>query len=509
MFFLAERITVGPSERSAHANTFRRIDGTAYSRTVPHTTPTTDSSPPRSSLPGWSGRIGVARSDITAPVGIRMRNWGYGDADVSTGVHDALSLTVLAFAPTPSTGASEASLVITADLGWWRTVQDELQVRRAVLDATGLASERVLFHLTHTHAGPSICREDADLVGGELVPDYLDTLAAAAADAAVRAIADLAPADLVWASGDHALAAVRDVTHDGQALLGFEPAQRADQTLVVGRASRADGTLCATIVNYACHPTTLGYDNSHLSPDFVGPMRTVVETRTAAPCVFLQGASGDLGPRQQYSADLTLADRHGESLGHAVLGILLTMPEPGTALVLEDVIQSGAPLAIWSPRPTAWDSETARLHREVPVEIKELPSMAQLEREWAGIDPRSRAERLRRATRLRRTYSDMHRPMHPLWVWRFGQSVFVAHPGEAYSALQSTLRARFPDAAVVVMNLTNGPGWVYLPTEEAYRSDRYQAWQTILKPGSLERLIAAATLAISDLGFASTEDSAS
>ncbi|MGG7464731.1 MULTISPECIES: hypothetical protein [unclassified Plantibacter] len=446
----------------------------------------------------------MARSDITAPVGIRMRNWGYGDADLSTGVHDALTLTVLALDASAADGSSahaDVSLVITADLGWWRTMEDERQVRGAVLAATGLAADHVLLHLTHTHAGPSICREDADLLGGAFVPEYLDALADAAADAAVRAIADLQPADLVWNTGRHTLAAVRDLLHDGQALLGFDPEQEPDQTLVVGRASRADGTVLATIVNYACHPTTLGYANSHLSPDYVGPMRSVVEDVTAAPCLFLQGASGELGPRQQYSGELGLADRHGFSLGHAVLGVLLTMPEPGTALVLDDVIQSGAPLAIWDPAPAVWDGSSERIHRDVPVQVKSLAPIEELEHEWADIDPRSRAERLRRAKRLRRTYADMDRPVHPLWVWRFGDAVFVAHPGEAYSALQSTLRARFPSATIVVMNLTNGPGWVYLPPEHAYREDRYQAWQTVLEAGSLERLIAAAGDAIIDLGF--------
>ncbi|XUK63755.1 Neutral/alkaline non-lysosomal ceramidase, N-terminal [Plantibacter sp. RU18] len=438
-----------------------------------------------------------------------MRNWGYGDADLSTGVHGGLTLTALALRDSESSGTSDASLVITADLGWWRTMEDEGQVRGAVLDATGLAADRVLLHLTHTHAGPSICREDADLLGGEPVPGYLDALAAAAADAAGRAIADLQRADLVWSAGTHGLAAVRDLTHDGQALLGFDPEQDPDQTLIVGRASRSDGTLLATIVNYACHPTTLGYDNSHLSPDYVGPMRDVVESHTGAPCVFLQGASGELGPRQQYSGELELADRHGASLGHAVLGVLLAMPAPGTDLELDDIIQSGAPLAIWDPVPASWDGTASRLHREVPVEVKALPPIEDLERDWADIDPRSRAERLRRATRLRRTYADMGKPVHPLWVWRFGDAVFVAHPGEAYSALQSTLRARFPDTTIVVMNLTNGPGWVYLPPEHAYHEDRYQAWQTVLQAGSLERLIAAADAAIVELGFTATAEVAS
>ena len=66
------------------------------------------------------------------------------------------------------------------------------------------------------------------------------------------------------------------------------------------------------MVNYACHPTTLAWENTLISPDFPGAMREVVERATAAPCVFLQGASGDLGRlRDEYcSSDdqlLTLA----------------------------------------------------------------------------------------------------------------------------------------------------------------------------------------------------------
>jgi len=446
---------------------------------------------------GWSGEVGVARVDITPLVGIRMRNWGYGDKDVSTGVHRPVTLTALALA----TSDGGDCLIITADLGWWRTVEDETEVREAIFARTTLSDDQLLLHLTHTHSGPSICREDSDLPGGELVGEYLDLLCARAADAAERALADLAPADILWATGSHGLAAVRDVRFDGEALLGYDPKEAADQTLVVGRATRTNGTILATIVNYACHPTTLGYDNSQISPDYVGALRAVVEKETGAPCLFLQGASGDLGPKVQYGADTELADAHGRGLAYSVLGVLATLPGAGHGLILEEVIQSGAPLAIWKEQPTRWSTSSARTSRQVPVEVKALPSIDELERQWSGIDPRSKAERLRRAKRLRRTYADMENAVHPLWVWRWGTFAFVAHPGEAYSLLQSTLRARFPSVTIVVMNLTNGPGWVYLPTEAAYADNRYQAWQTILRAGSLERLIAAAESALAELGI--------
>lgn len=439
----------------------------------------------------------MARRDITPPLGIRMRNWGYGDADIALSVHHPITLTALAVDGPDRVGTQ---LLITADLGWWRTLADERQVRGAVLQRTGLAESNVLFHLTHTHAGPSICAEDADLPGGEHVVDYLAFLADRAAEAAAAAIDDLGPGTLQWAHSSCAVAAVRDVTIADRALLGFDPRQtHADETVLVGRAAAADGRIKATLVNYACHPTSLGWANSALSPDFPAAMRTLVEAHTNAPCLFLQGASGDLGPRVQYGDDLELTDRYGTALGHAVLAALGTLDEPGTGLVFDGIIESGAPLGIWTATTAELDRTRGQETCEVPVQIKELSRIEDLETEWSDIDPRARAERLRRARRLRSTYADMSDPHHPVWVWRWGGAVIVAHPGEAYSALQVRLRERFPQLAVVVLNLTNAPGWVYLPTREAYQEDRYQSWQTLVRPGALEAVIDAAADLVTQL----------
>ena len=473
--------------------------------------PDSPGSVPHWSPPGWSGRAGVARCDITPPLGIRMRNWGYGDADVSLGVHRPITATALAVAAgDPGSGAGPADplgVLITADLGWWRTRADEEGVRGRVAETTGLPPERILLHLTHTHAGPSICAEDADLPGGELVPGYLELVAERIAAAAREAIAGMRDVEWVVATTSHPLAAVRALTADGTPLLAFDPGQAPDQTLLAGRIADAEGRVLATVVNYACHPTTLGHDNDRVSPDFVGAARELLEARYDAPCLFLQGASGELAPRLQYVADPAVADRHGDSLGLAAIAALETLPSPGAALAMTEVVQSGAPLGIWTEVPARRDETVAHAQRAVRVEVKELPPIEQLEREWAGIDPRSRQERLRRARRLRATYDDLENAVHPLWVWRLGGLAIVAHPGEAYSALQSRLRARFPGSAILVLNLVNGPGWVYLPPREAYEADRYQSWQTILRPGSLEALVEAADAALTGLGLPRAEAS--
>src|SRR6202011_2606069 len=118
-----------------------------------------------------------------------------------------------------------------------------------------------------------------------------------------------------------------------QYVCGYNPAGPADDTVVVARITAASGGTIATVVNYACHPTTLAWDNTSISPDYVGAMREVIEQATGSPCVFLQGASGDLGPREGFVGDWNVADRNGRQLGYAVLSALEALPSPGTRFV--------------------------------------------------------------------------------------------------------------------------------------------------------------------------------
>jgi hypothetical protein len=64
-------------------------------------------------------------------------------------------------------------------------------------------------------------------------------------------------------------------------------------------------------------------------------------------------------------------------------------------------------------------------------------------------------------------------------------------PGELYQSFQTTLRARFPDVAIVVATITNDwqPG--YLPAASAYGYGIYQEIIAAVAPGSLETVIEA------------------
>jgi hypothetical protein len=104
-----------------------------------------------------------------------------------------------------------------------------------------------------------------------------------------------------------------------------------------------------------------------------------------------------------------------------------------------------------------------------------------------------------RAERLRIGYESNAEVDHPIWVWQWGEAIFVAQPGEAYSFIQTELRRRNPGKIIFVMNLTNAPGLFYLPIKSAYNAPAYQAWQTLLAAGSLDAVIDAADAVIKRL----------
>ena len=136
-------------------------------------------------------------------------------------------------------------------------------------------------------------------------PGYLTDLADKLGDLIRQAHVALRSASIVYGTGRCDLATNRDYfdAARGEYVCGHNPEGVADDTVLVAKVVDDAGAALATIVNYACHPTTLAWENTLISPDYVGAIREVVETATRAPCIFIQGASGDIGPRTVLSED--------------------------------------------------------------------------------------------------------------------------------------------------------------------------------------------------------------
>ncbi|MEC3878454.1 hypothetical protein [Parapedobacter sp. 10938] len=445
----------------------------------------------------FEGYIGTSQVDITPPLGIYARNWGAADHDVAGGVHRPLLLTCMAF---KTDSGTHPMVLIGADFGVWRSAADGRAIRSAILEEFSLPAGCLMFCLTHNHAGPVLSRDESSKPGGQYIDAYLIDVRNLAINAVRQALDSCVPSVMTWGYGKCNLATNRDFRNpDSDAFLaGFNPDAEADDTLLVGRATDMQGNMLATLVNYACHPTTLGWQNELLSPDYAGAMRETVTEHTQAPCLFLQGASGNLAPREQYVADVEIADKHGRQLAYAVLAALESLLPPKTALAFEGVVKSGADLAIWGRKAVSVSNALQAETVDVVYDLKPLPSLRELEAQYSSCQDRVERERLWRKLSIRKNLGDGDHVPVPLWVWQIGDAVLVGQPNEAYVDLQLKVRADFYPHTVAVINLVNGSAG-YLPPQTDYDRDLYPVLQTPFAPGSLERLQDAVTRTVKQI----------
>lgn len=455
--------------------------------------------PPPLLPPAFRGRFGVARRDITPDIRIYARNWGAAASDIADSIHRPLTLTVLTIQESHSD--DPLLVILSLDLGWWRARDEEIVLADAVM-AAGIQPGRFIISLSHTHSGPIFCPRERSQPGGAYIAEYLSHICTAITEAIQAALAGATEAVWESATGTCPLATHRDLRDfaANRFLVGWNPSGDADQTLLVGRISRADGSCLATLVNYACHPTILAWQNRTISPDFVGAMREVVESETSALCLFLQGASGDLAPRHQYVGDLAVSERAGRCLGHSVLSIIYHMLAPGCELAYTGCRESGAPLAVWDMRMRE-SLPDAIITREVNVLLPikpDLPQSSEFAKAIRETEDRVQRERLQRKSLIREAIGDASIYPTEASLWRCGTILVVAVPNELYSSFQQSIRQLAGDFAVFVVTLANG-GRGYLLPDSHYEYDIYPMWQTPFDRGAFERIVDAVGTEVTSL----------
>ena len=446
----------------------------------------------------FHGRIGMARKVITPPVGVYSRTWGSAKHDVAEGVHRPIFASCLIF---QTLGEGLELIFIALD----SCVADDHEIsklRAMILARFGLKPEQLMIHPSHSHSLPVLTRRHADRAGGKLLASYLDGLPAICIELIEQARETRQEGLVSWAYGRCSLAFNRDAVDPatGRDICGLNLAEKADDTVLVGRVTDMAGLHRATIVNYACHPVSLGGGNRLLSPDYIGAMREVVEKETGgAMCVFMHGASGDLTPRRSYEAKTEVADQNGKELGYAALSTLSAMFPAGQQLQYQGIEESGTPLGIWRlvPKP----SVSTQLSGQVVTTkfpLLEFPSRQELEAQLAAATERYAIERLERSLARRKQVGDGTESDFHFTVWRIGEAFLVSTPAECYSQFQIDLRRKFPDTTVAVLNLSDGTT-TYLPKPESFKRDVYQARIAFYKPDALARITDMACGAISQM----------
>ena len=465
-------------------------------------------------------RLGIGRADITPPVGIYHPMWGAARHHRATGVHRPLYADILLFAPNTEEDTAWAQVQLDM-VGLSR--QSHQGFVQTVANTLGLDPSHVILSYSHTHSGGLFSLDRVHLPGGDLIQPYLHEVDAKLQAAAADALADLSEAYLTYGTGHCDMARNRDYWDDdnNSFACGYNPDTPADDTLLVVHATAPDGTPRATVVNYACHPTTLAWENTLISPDYVGALRATVEEATHAPCIFTLGACGELGPRRSYVKDTAIADANGRQVALVALAVLEGLDPVAQDFAYAGPVVSGATLGSWHSVPQSATHAAAAAHfsgKSYTIEIPQRPrpSIAEVEASLQSfLDQQAAADRAgetiaardfgARAERARRTLGRLHNLppgdsyAYTYTVRRFGDAIWVGIGGEPYNAIQTDLRAAFPETPIIVSVLAGELAITYMLKADRYGKGLYQEEPSVLAPGCLEQVTAAVIGSIREL----------
>jgi hypothetical protein len=246
-------------------------------------------------------KAGAAKAEITPPTGYAM--WGYGARhdQPSEGVLDALHARALVLAAGP-----EKVALVSLDLGRAPPRQSTAAIRARLKDA---GIEHIFLVASHTHHGPVLELDDWP----EPKKSYVRELEQKLADLILEANKALKPARIGVASKEVPFNRNRHSKRDDKPV---------DRELLVLRVEGADGKPIAHAVNFAAHPTMTAASLRKFSADYPGALAALVEKETGAPCLFLQGAAGDLSTNPGDNAG---PEKFGQALGREALALAKTV----------------------------------------------------------------------------------------------------------------------------------------------------------------------------------------
>jgi neutral ceramidase len=265
---------------------------------------------------------GVARTDITPPIGFRMQG-AMRRVEGAEGIESRLLATALVIAD-----KNTKIVIFDCDLIGFDLALAQ-QIRVATGERVGTSEMNVLVGCTHTHTGPCTARgilagpHDVPVRPGEIeaLDAYIDNLVLQLVGVASVADSNRRPAR-VGAASDRANVGINREEvdpEDGSVLVGRNPDGVTDRSVDVLRIDDVDGNAIAAVVSYAAHPVVMGYTRYLYSQDYPGVVRRVVEGATGATCLFLTGAAGNQACWSFAQNDWGEKERMGGRIGGAAV----------------------------------------------------------------------------------------------------------------------------------------------------------------------------------------------
>lgn len=444
-------------------------------------------------------KAGFSRVNITPMLNIAIS--GYFKARNAEGVLDDLMLNCFAF----EQGGKKAIMISYDLIG---IQQDYIAILKdAITKATGVESEAIYLHATHTHTGPYvISKEGFDKNGlantvtdGKNEGEYFEFLVKRSADAAVMALQDLKPAKMGYGVGEAPnIAFVRRFRmKDGslQTNPGVDnpnivaPVGDVDERVNVVRFDREGGDTLL-IINFGDHPDVVG--GNLISADWPGLTRDVVErTLDNVKCAVFNACQGDVNhvnvhPRGGYLNDMFMdfddvarGYAHSKYMARVVTGGVLQAYDK--VKYCDDVAlkyyQKKIELASNMPTPEQMPEAHRINNLHIAGKDSELP--------YEGMMLTTVVAEAGRMVRLEHGPESFDMTVSGI---SFGPVAFVGFPGEPFTGIGRGVKESDDFELVMHTCLTNGSEG-YFPMEDAYIEGGYEARSSRFKAGVAESLV--------------------
>jgi hypothetical protein len=352
-------------------------------------------------------------------------------------------------------------VIVTTDLvGLPRSVTAPAAVE--IQKKTGLPRERLMFTSSHTHCGPVIRNNLADMY--DITPEmrqkiakYTDELQAKLVRVVEEALKDLKPAMLHYGKGTARFAVNRRQVTPNGVINGNNPTGPVDHDVPILRVTTPEGKLRAVIFGYACHNTTLQF--YEWCGDYAGfAQQEIQQKHPEATALFFMGCGADANPLPRSTVELC------KKYGHELTG------------AVEDVLKSDN----WTPVQGIFIAR----YGEIELPFDSIPSRDQ----WsAEMLTKNFAQRTRAARYIKLLDEggkiDDHYRHYPVQVWKLGDLHWIALGGEVVVDYSRRLKRELGKDRSVWITAYANDVMAYVPSLRVLKEGGYEADSSMIYYG--------------------------
>lgn len=253
-------------------------------------------------------QVGYGRADITPANGTPLAGYGATDTRLSANVLDPLYATCISMFD-----GQDQILLITTDV-ICTYEKYFLAGRTAIAEATGIAESNIFISATHTHAAPDLNYSEGP--NAAAMDAYMQVWKDGLVGASKAALEDQCPATMAGTKFEaQYLNFVRhyyqgatdtymgDNFGDGQTATITDYAEEADHQMVLIKFQR-EGGKDILLCNFQAHPAMNGGSTrTDVSADFVGAVRSMIESQEDVHFAYYTGAAGNQNVKTYLAAD--------------------------------------------------------------------------------------------------------------------------------------------------------------------------------------------------------------